>query len=1285
MTGIDLRLLSQVAQALDERARTRDALLATQNQNDLRTFSSTTASTMQSTAADLRALTSTTASTTASTMQSTAADLRALTSTTAATMQSTASDLTTLTSTTASTTAATMRSTASELREETSTTASAMTKMASDLRTEASTLNRSSHGFSVVASTHASTSRAHNTSASTAKDATETLKVEVEELHRQTQEIANSNQANFGTMAGGVIGGVVGGAIAGVATATGGVKSVMGGIGKAFGAVKKAVDGGGDPPAVDETNFDFEDIDNVMEKFTEAGEQTSTAALSATDAADRASTSASAASTSASDAYNYAQGTGANYRLTSTTASTARLHASQVIASTSANVTVASTAAHNAYNSYQNATFAEVDASTSASTASTHAEAALTRANAASTHAEIASTHAHAASTHANVASTSAANAQMSQVSASTAEKNASTTVYQASVQAYTQASTFAKDASTAKFQASTDAHSVLQDASTAVADAESTFREEASTTLHQASVQHNHVFSTIDERASTIAFYASTAVENASTALDRSSSQAHTASTFASTVKHDAALVSTMASETIETLGSTTSIITNLESSASTASKEAEIAATRASTIASRSTSGASAASTANSAAQIALASALTHAASAIESASQASTTLHQASVQASTVETTVSSASTSALKSANEAAAASTAASTAAVQLQLITNGASAASTHALTSVSAASEAKAYRDEALTHLVFGGDGNAQEDVVSLQTFVEPALMINDEENMVIQVASGDASSFTSFATTATGSLIEEPPALYIHPYIPSDEENVTSSVTLPTFSSSDLCVTTNLILSHLQNRLQKALKQIFDKEVTCTIEPIHFPLSMSLKKEEYGVWRFTFVFDSTISSGAPRIRFKSADMNKSGFARYLQLRNPWEDEIGGYGHYAQRYDTKWIIPNNPGSDGFTTTYVFDLIHWPHKIQHRRYFYRGEEDFHLAQIQRSMLHPEKVYYDTSFKVVWKTTTNVVPIKGWFSNVELFGHIAYYISVYLIDGAWGHAWDPDAAIVQGGPSLPFAQNYLNVSTYDPIEQSMYFNLTVVTDNSSDLEIDFSETDDSVLMNTKLQFMNIGVYVSFGQDGLSQTKLTTKKRTISGVTNVVSGKSVLNVKLKSSIHSTPLTTEDPSRTLTTTDTNLGLFGTVLKTAHDHEIHPVITLHSGIINLSTNLYAKLCDFGTSAESGPMLDGMYALKIEWDDDDVAQTWRGMATGVIPAKSDWSVLYDSTPTWRLLGMEHFYHYRRNYGYNFAIDTDHYYSGPYGRMALFVRTGTNSAVNFTVKVQKIF
>ena len=597
----------------------------------------------------------------------------------------------------------------------------------------------------------------------------------------------------------------------------------------------------------------------------------------------------------------------------------------------------------------------------------------------------------------------------------------------------------------------------------------------------------------------------------------------------------------------------------------------------------------------------------------------------------------------------------------------------------------MSAASEAKAYRDEALTHLVFGGDGNAQEDVVSLQTFVEPALMINDEENMVIQVASGDASSFTSFATTATGSLIEEPPALYIHPYIPSDEENVTSSVTLPTFSSSDLCVTTNLILSHLQNRLQKALKQIFDKEVTCTIEPIHFPLSMSLKKEEYGVWRFTFVFDSTISSGAPRIRFKSADMNKSGFARYLQLRNPWEDEIGGYGHYAQRYDTKWIIPNNPGSDGFTTTYVFDLIHWPHKIQHRRYFYRGEEDFHLAQIQRSMLHPEKVYYDTSFKVVWKTTTNVVPIKGWFSNVELFGHIAYYISVYLIDGAWGHAWDPDAAIVQGGPSLPFAQNYLNVSTYDPIEQSMYFNLTVVTDNSSDLEIDFSETDDSVLMNTKLQFMNIGVYVSFGQDGLSQTKLTTKKRTISGVTNVVSGKSVLNVKLKSSIHSTPLTTEDPSRTLTTTDTNLGLFGTVLKTAHDHEIHPVITLHSGIINLSTNLYAKLCDFGTSAESGPMLDGMYALKIEWDDDDVAQTWRGMATGVIPAKSDWSVLYDSTPTWRLLGMEHFYHYRRNYGYNFAIDTDHYYSGPYGRMALFVRTGTNSAVNFTVKVQKIF
>ena len=132
--------------------------------------------------------------------------------------------------------------------------------------------------------------------------------------------------------------------------------------------------------------------------------------------------------------------------------------------------------------------------------------------------------------------------------------------------------------------------------------------------------------------------------------------------------------------------------------------------------------------------------------------------------------------------------------------------------------------------------------------------------------------------------------------------------------------------------------------------------------------------------------------------------------------------------------------------------------------------------------------------------------------------------------------------------------------------------------------------------------------------------------------------------------------------------------------DDAVFPRRTLVNGTsYSLTSGSWTKLCDFGHN-----YLDGAYAIKIEWNYGGTGQYWAGMATGMVPAKSYTHVQYDAAPD-EPLSLNHFYHHRTVGRFEFTLDSDNYFSsGPYGRIALWVKGGSTATHQFYVDVRKI-
>ena len=133
--------------------------------------------------------------------------------------------------------------------------------------------------------------------------------------------------------------------------------------------------------------------------------------------------------------------------------------------------------------------------------------------------------------------------------------------------------------------------------------------------------------------------------------------------------------------------------------------------------------------------------------------------------------------------------------------------------------------------------------------------------------------------------------------------------------------------------------------------------------------------------------------------------------------------------------------------------------------------------------------------------------------------------------------------------------------------------------------------------------------------------------------------------------------------------------------DDAVFPRITLVNGTsYSLTSGSWTKLCDFGHN-----YLDGAYFIKIEWNYGGTGHYWAGMATGMVPAKSYTHVQYDHAPD-EPLSLNHFYHHRTVGRFEFTLDSDNYFSGtgPYGRIALFVKGGSTATHQFYVDVRKI-
>jgi hypothetical protein len=131
--------------------------------------------------------------------------------------------------------------------------------------------------------------------------------------------------------------------------------------------------------------------------------------------------------------------------------------------------------------------------------------------------------------------------------------------------------------------------------------------------------------------------------------------------------------------------------------------------------------------------------------------------------------------------------------------------------------------------------------------------------------------------------------------------------------------------------------------------------------------------------------------------------------------------------------------------------------------------------------------------------------------------------------------------------------------------------------------------------------------------------------------------------------------------------------------DDAVFPRRTLVNGTsYSLTSGSWTKLCDFGHN-----YLDGAYAIKIEWNYGGTGHYWAGMATGMVPAKSYTHVQYNHAPD-EPLSLNHFYHHRTVGRFEFTLDSDNYWGGSYGRIALWVKGYSTATHQFYVDVRKI-
>jgi hypothetical protein len=139
------------------------------------------------------------------------------------------------------------------------------------------------------------------------------------------------------------------------------------------------------------------------------------------------------------------------------------------------------------------------------------------------------------------------------------------------------------------------------------------------------------------------------------------------------------------------------------------------------------------------------------------------------------------------------------------------------------------------------------------------------------------------------------------------------------------------------------------------------------------------------------------------------------------------------------------------------------------------------------------------------------------------------------------------------------------------------------------------------------------------------------------------------------------------------------GNKVKIDGDDAVFPRITLVNGTsYSLTSGSWRKLCDFGHN-----FLDGAYAIKIEWNYGGTGHYWAGMATGMVPAKSYTHVQYNNAPD-EPLSLNHFYHHRAVGRFEFTLDSDGYWGGSYGRIALYVKGYSTATHQFYVDVRKI-
>jgi hypothetical protein len=139
------------------------------------------------------------------------------------------------------------------------------------------------------------------------------------------------------------------------------------------------------------------------------------------------------------------------------------------------------------------------------------------------------------------------------------------------------------------------------------------------------------------------------------------------------------------------------------------------------------------------------------------------------------------------------------------------------------------------------------------------------------------------------------------------------------------------------------------------------------------------------------------------------------------------------------------------------------------------------------------------------------------------------------------------------------------------------------------------------------------------------------------------------------------------------------GNKVKIDGDDAVFPRRTLVNGTsYSLTSGSWTKLCDFGHN-----YLDGAYAIKIEWNYGGTGHYWAGMATGMVPAKSYTHVQYNHAPD-EPLSLNHFYHHRTVGRFEFTLDSDNYWGGSYGRIALWVKGYSTATHQFYVDVRKI-